>query len=674
MRLGTGRVLARTLALGLVWYGVELLLAARSGAGTSLGEIVGDWLRMLPWQVALFAGLGVAIAVPARLVAMDATGVGWLGIGAATTVLLGVRVLEGGLRTTSFAEAVGGFVAFGGVVAIALLALARVGRALAPRWRAAWPLAVWAAWTALVVPFARRAGASIALGELPLREWPSFVSGASLGVAAAAGLAIFALRSRTNVAVGATAILLLGAFPSAVRADDRARPDVIVVLLDTLRDDHVGARPGAPTPTPNLDAIVAESIRFRSAWSPANVTRRAMPGILASSTERVVGAPLAPGALTLAEHLRAAGFSTVGLSANPFVSRHYGYDRGFESFSDPGDAATFLVAPLVQLLMNADGGLVHRLGLADGSLYYEPAQRLFARGARLFGGLPRPAFLYLHAMDIHGPYLPPRRLLPPDYDPAAYLPYSRFLRLPRETLLDPATAPILENARMRYAAGVRHADEALGQLRETLVAQGRWDEALVWILSDHGEAFGEQGFVGHGTESLQPVLIHVPLVLKPPRSWSVRPRAVEEPVSTWDLLPTTLGLLGLPIPADAFGADLAAVVRDDVAPPARDLVSWSPWQQADHYAVVRDSTMLTLRIAPDGTRTRRLFDLAVDPDAERDVAPQHAALTEALEAAVDRHRALEQERAFAGGEMPALDPAARKRLEALGYIDSETGP
>jgi len=332
------------------------------------------------------------------------------------------------------------------------------------------------------------------------------------------------------------------------------------------------------------------------------------------------------------------------------------------------------VAPLVQLLLNADGGLAHRLGLASGSLYYEPAQRLFARGARLLGTMPRPAFLYLHAMDIHGPYLPPRRLLPPDYDASAYVPYSRFLRLPRETLLEPSTAPILANARERYAAGVRHADEAIGGLREALVAQDRWEESLVWILSDHGEAFGEQGFVGHGTASLQPVLIHVPLIVKPPRSWSVAPRAVDAPVSTWDLVPTILGLLGLPIPDDAFGVDLAAVVRGEPAPPPRDLVAWNPWQQADHYAVVRESALLELRIAADGTRTRRLFDLAADPGAQSDVAPQRAALAAALEVAADRHRALEQERALAGTTATPLDPAARERLEALGYIDAETGP
>jgi arylsulfatase A-like enzyme len=667
-------VLACTLALGLVWYAVELLLAVRSGAGAAPGEILGDWLRMLPWQLALFALLGAGIAIAARLLALDATGVGWFAIGAATTALLGARVLEGGLRTTTPASAAGGFVVFAVAVAILLGALAAVGRVLPPRRRAAWPLAVWAAWTALVVPFARSAGASIALGELPLREWPSFVSLASLVGAALAAAAVLVLRSRRGATGVAACTAILAALAVPTRAAEPARPDVIVVLLDTLRDDHVGPRPDAATLTPNLDAIAAEGLRFRSAWSPANVTRRAMPGILASSTERVVGTPLAAEARTLAEHLRDAGFATAGLSANPFVSRHTGYDRGFDHFSDPSDAASFLVAPLVQLLLNADGGLAHRLGLASGSLYYEPAQRLFARGVRLLGELPRPAFLYLHAMDVHGPYLPPRRLLPAGYDASAYVPYSRFLRLPRETLLDPASEPILANARERYAAGVRHTDEAIGRLREALAAQGRWDESLVWILSDHGEAFGEQGFVGHGTASLQPVLIRVPLIVKPPLSWSVAPREVDAPVSTWDLMPTILGLLGLPIPADAFGADLASVVRGAAEPPVRDLVAWSPWQQADHYAVVRESALLEVEIAADGTRTRRLFDLAADADAQSDVASQREALAAALEAAVDRHRALEQERALAGTAATPLDPAARERLEALGYIDAEAGP
>jgi arylsulfatase A-like enzyme len=157
-----------------------------------------------------------------------------------------------------------------------------------------------------------------------------------------------------------------------------------------------------------------------------------MPGVLASSTERVLGTPLAPEARTLPMLLRDAGYATAGVSANPFVSAHYGYARGFDRFSDPSDAPTFLIGSMLQLLLGVDRGMTYRLGLAGSDSFYEPAERVFARGLRVLEADPKPSFLYLHTMDVHGPYLPPHRFLPPGYRPGDYVGYSRFLRLSRD--------------------------------------------------------------------------------------------------------------------------------------------------------------------------------------------------------------------------------------------------
>jgi arylsulfatase len=471
-----------------------------------------------------------------------------------------------------------------------------------------------------------------------------------------------ALRARAPAAV------LVAAALAPVPGARAAAPDVVVVLVDTLRDDHVGGHADTPSLTPNLDAIAAEGVRFRRAYSAANLTRRAMPALLASSTERVVGTPLAPGVRTLATELRDAGYGTVGVSANPFVSRHYGWDRGFGRFSDPSDAPSFLVAPLVQLLLNVDGGVAYRLGLANSALYYEPGNRLFRRALHMLDAVDRPALLYLHAMDVHGPYLAPRRLLPPDYDPAAYMAYSRMLRLDRAQVRDPAFAPALRNARQRYAAGVRLADESLGRLRDALIRRGRWDESLVCVVADHGEALGEDGFVGHGVASLMPALTQVPFVWKLPRSWGVAPREVDEPVSTIDLVPTMLDLLARPALPDSFGGSLAAALRTGAAPPAYDIVAWNPYAGVDYYTAIAGTWQLAVAIGPDGARTRALYDLAGDPGASDDVAAAHPDRVASLEAAVDRHR--DRERRLANGAAPgAIDAATRARLRALGYVD-----
>ncbi len=666
-------MLLRVLALGLAWYAVELVVVLATATAVDPGDALRAWLSLLPWQLALFAGIALLLALVVRVFAPAARTLGWLAIGAATFVFVGSRVVEGAFRTTTAIHAVAAAGALAVAIALLFAAAAACGGLLPRAMRRAWPAAMWVAISLLVIPFARSAGASIALGELPVREWPGFVSSASLlaaGIGAAAVLLAAALRGRAALALAICLATCVAARGRAQEVAPRPLPDIVYVVIDTLRDDYVGPQPGAASLTPNLDAIAAEGVRFRHAYSSANLTRYAMPGLLASTTERVVGMPLAPAARTLPVFLREAGYATAGVSANPFVSVHYGYGRGFDHFADPSDAPRFLVGSLLQLALGIDRhGLAYRLGLVGSDLYYEPADRLFARGARLFGAASRPAFLYLHAMDVHGPYLPPLDLLPSDYRPSDYLAYSEYLRIPRDEVASAAFAPVLANARARYAGGVRRADAAIGRLRAQLEASGRWDEALVWITADHGEAFGEHGFTGHGVASLAPPLIQVPLLLKLPRSWSEPPRVIDEPVSPIDVLPTTLALLGRPVPPDCFGAPLDAAVRGTAPPPARDLIAWYPAADGEHYAALRGSWQLALRIAPDGVRDRQLYDLATDPGTLRDVSSAHADLAAALEAAVDAHRAREARLALVpmrGGE---VDPATRERLRALGYVD-----
>src|SRR5690606_108281 len=137
--------------------------------------------------------------------------------------------------------------------------------------------------------------------------------------------------------------------------------------------------------------------------------------------------------------------------------------------------------------------------------------------------------------------------LPPAFRFADFFSYHDFNRLTgRGVLGSPAFARHLTNLKQLYEAEVRYTDEELGRLFDRLRREGRWDETLVWLLSDHGEAFGEHDYAGHAGSNMTTTLLHVPLLLKLPRSWNVAPRVVEEVVSTYDVLPTTLGLLGLP--------------------------------------------------------------------------------------------------------------------------------
>ena len=147
------------------------------------------------------------------------------------------------------------------------------------------------------------------------------------------------------------------------------------------------------------------------------------------------------------------------------------------------------------------------------------------------------------------------------------------------------------------------------------------------------------------------------------------PRAIRHPVSTYDLFPTLLALLGLPPLTESFGTDLAPLMRGDTAGEARIVIAQSSNLEADHYAVVRGSHKLDVRIAiPSGERSWLLYDLDADPLESEDRAGGEPEVVSALLAATDRHRARESELSFERREQ-TVDPAVRQRLRALGYVD-----
>jgi len=248
--------------------------------------------------------------------------------------------------------------------------------------------------------------------------------------------------------------------------------------------------------------------------------------------------------------------------------------------------------------------------------------------------------------------------------------YYEFHRLSgTPALVASENAAHISNLRQRYAGGVRYTDEELAAWIEDLRARGRWDEAIVWILSDHGEAFGEHGFAGHGYTYVGSPVVHVPLWVKPPRSSGIEPREIASTVSTYDVLPTTLGLLGLPPVEPAFGVDLAPELRGGPADPERIVVvETDDGPKAALYAAVRGRFKLDVHFDVVGQPDRRaLFDLAADPRETRDLAAEHPEEVAVLEAAIVARRAAEDALSFQKREH-RVDPTTRERLEALGYV------
>ncbi len=218
-------------------------------------------------------------------------------------------------------------------------------------------------------------------------------------------------------------------------------------------------------------------------------------------------------------------------------------------------------------------------------------------------------------MDPHGPYLPPKKYLPEGFDTSHFLSYYEFTASAERGVLDtPAYRPRVENLRQRYEGEIRLLDDQIGSLIGDLRERRRWDEAMVWVLSDHGEAFGEDDWAGHNGNNMKNVLIQVPFLLKLPRSWGVEARTIEDLVST-SRPAATLGLLGLKVPDGLFGEDLSRVIRDPESPGPTGTVVSEGIRGA--FAGIHWPWKLILEPDKSGAVERMLFTPVEDPTSRQ---------------------------------------------------------
>jgi arylsulfatase A-like enzyme len=335
-----------------------------------------------------------------------------------------------------------------------------------------------------------------------------------------------------------TALAAALAFTGCQRPHAQPGLNVVLIVIDTLRRDHVGAYGYERPITPTLDALAARGVAL-DGIAPTSWTKPSTASILTGlhplrhgATRRID--PLPPSVPTLAERLNAFGFHSVGVSANRFVSRDFGFERGFDTFAFED------VRP-------------------DGSL--PEAMTVVSRFERDNGALREPFFAYLHLVDPHAPYAPrqtwdgkPRRPDQPIVTMAA-LDATHFGRRP------PA---LLALARDLYDGEIRDADDGVSAVLDDLRRRGLLERTLVVVASDHGEEFEEHGRMSHG-QQLHRESVDVPLIFSGP---GVTPRGhVPIRVSLMDIVPTILALAGAPPLRDSDGLDLRPLlVGSEIAP------------------------------------------------------------------------------------------------------------
>jgi arylsulfatase len=422
-------------------------------------------------------------------------------------------------------------------------------------------------------------------------------------------------------------------------------PDVLLVVVDTLRADHLGAY-GFPLPaSPHFDRFAEGAVVFERAVAASSFTVPSHASLMTSRYVRehsvgwINGATRLERAPTLAQRFHDGGYETAAFVSNFVLRRAVGLGAGFDLYDDD--------------LRDAE---------ANRPFFYErTAEATTERAlAWLSGRGAAPVFVFVHYQDPHGPYTPP-----PGWDePFAPLESGVSQRLPvlggdaRSGGIPPYQAlPGLDRVaqyRRRYAGEIAYFDDSLERLLAAFVARER--PLVVAFTADHGESFGEGGYYFSHGHATTPELAHVPFVIRAP---GVEPGRRAEAVHHVDIAPTLLELAGLPALEDARGIALGPYLRSRKPIPGRMLFCDVGFEASGY---VGGAFVRGRRIGNSGLSEFTEFRWSGGQRWES--KPVRDENRRALEEYLKRRTELTR--------IPdPLSPADRERLRALGYVDGD---
>jgi len=319
-------------------------------------------------------------------------------------------------------------------------------------------------------------------------------------------------------------------------------PNILVIVVDTLRADHLSSYGYSRPTSSNLDRIAQQGVLFENAIATSSWTPPSHASLLTGRYPHEHGTEEKPydGRYpTIAQALRDRGYRTGAFSANVFLfCRRAGFGRGFIHFEDYFHSAADMAARTLYGRKLNDFVLPH-LGFEDvpGRKRAADINRNFLRWVEREPGVP--FFAFLNYFDVHEPYLPPqpyRSRFSMQRNPGGILNALRFRRNPK------LTPEQLQGERDAYDGGIAYVDEQIRLLLAELERRGLIQDTLVVITSDHGESLGEHGLFLH-RNGLYLNLIHVPLVFYWPGHLP-RGERVAQPVSGTALPATLMEMIG----------------------------------------------------------------------------------------------------------------------------------
>ncbi len=443
------------------------------------------------------------------------------------------------------------------------------------------------------------------------------------------------MRARVSLILAA-AVVAVGAGLLFLSQEEQSRPNIVLIVIDTLRADHLPFYGYAHSTAPFLSELAQEGIVFDRAYSTSSWTAPATASLFTSlypfqhgvitgmvATRRALELDptitlnaISDEAVTIPEIMQRAGYRTFGVADNLNICAAEGFDQGFDAFHSDNDRGAAAVNAQVEDWKEE---------------ILEPES---------------PYFLYLHYMDPHKPYTPQR---------------------PWSARLGATGTPEIS----AYDSEIRHVDEHIRMLFEML---GWSEDSIVVVTADHGEEFGDHGDFRHGN-NLYNETLQVPLLVYPASAFGRESGRVSEPVSLIDLLPTLREISGVRPAGHEEGRSLLGVLRGESRSLAdrKELFAYLQRTRLDSRkgeelvvrAVIAGSQKYILTIP--GAR-EELYDVVDDPHETKDLLLGHPDRGAELRM---RFEAFEQ----ASHRLPRvskqiqLDESQLEKLRSLGYVN-----
>lgn len=390
------------------------------------------------------------------------------------------------------------------------------------------------------------------------------------------------------------------------RPDESATPspgarNLVLITVDCLRAGHVGAYGYDRPTTPNIDRLAAQGIRFTNAFANAPMTLPSIPQLFTSTvfpTKDVA---------TLLEPVGKAGIPSAAVVNNAWIPLWLSQGKHAEP---PGTFDVMI------------SGELDAKAITDRALSW-----LDRHGDDRF-------ILYLHFLDAHTPYAPPREYVAQFADPAYTGKIGDTFAHVEGSDASGYDAADRKKVVALYDAALKHIDTQIGRLVAALAERGQLDDTVIVVAADHGEEFWDHGNFFHG-QSLYEELLHIPLIVHAPGA-APAGTVIERPVRMIDLAPSLLEWVGLERPATFEGRPLSQVLAAPTAPGDELIATATQAQFPTRYAIRSGGLKL---IESLDTGKRELFDVVNDPREEKNLAEARPDDVARLEARLAEARA-----------------------------------